>query len=273
MVKFLITGHKGMLGSALMRQAKIKNIDVIGLGHEDMDITDDDSVRTMAPAFNERTVINAAGIVRGGDENLMLATNSVAPHRLAKYFPRVVQISTDCVFDGKKPGGYKELDLRIPADHYGATKGGGELTQHPHLTIRGSFIGFGPGGFLDRMILSQPPDAQINGYADWMWNGLYVEVFAKCVLEVAQLPMSGVAHIGGGDLSKASLLKMLAAAFRPDLTVVAASGGRKDMVLRSDFFTGQRLSAMIGGGMSWRDMIRSMQDDYSNHPSRPVPSE
>lgn len=270
MVKFLITGHRGMLGSALMRQGKRMNIDIIGLGHEDMDITDEDSVRTMSRAFGERTVINAAGIVRGGDESKMRETNTEAPGRLAKYFPRVVQISTDCVFDGKKPGGYKELDLRNADDVYGRSKAGGELSQHPHLTIRGSFIGFGAGGFVDRMILSQKPDAEINGYTDWMWNGLYVEVFAKCVFEVAQLPMTGVAHIGGGQLSKASLLRMLAAAFRPDLTVVAKSGGRKDMVLRSDFFTGHRLSQMIGGGMSWREMIRSMQDDYRNHPSRAV---
>ncbi len=273
MVKFLIAGHKGMLGSALMRQAKIKNIDVIGLGHEDMDITDEDSVATMAGAFGERTVINAAGIVRGGDESKMRETNTEAPYRLSKYFPRVVQISTDCVFNGKKPGGYRELDLRNAEDVYGRSKAGGELNQAPHLTIRGSFIGFGAGGFFDRMILSQEPNAQINGYADWIWNGLYVEVFAKCVLEVAQLPMTGVAHIAGGDLSKASLLRMLAAAFRPDLTVVATSGDRKDMILRSDFFTGQQLSRLIGGGMSWNTMIRSMQDDYSNHPSRAVPGE
>ncbi len=270
MVKFLITGHRGMLGSALMRQGKSMNLDIVGLGHDDMDIANQDSVRTMSSAFVGRTVINAAGVVRSGDTSLMAAANSDGPHRLARFFDRVVQISTDCVFDGKRAGGYRETDITCPADHYGVTKAAGELTQHPHLTIRGSFIGFGAGGFLDRMILSQERGAQILGYNDWEWNGLYVEVFAKVVLEVAQLPMTGVAHISGGEISKASLLKFLAAAFRPDLKVVTTAGGRKDMILRSEFFTGHKISQMAGGGLSWNEMIRSMKDDYSHHPSGAV---
>ncbi len=273
MVKFLITGHKGMLGSALMRQAKKKNLDVIGLGHEDMDITDEDSVATMAGAFGERTVINAAGIVRGGDENKMFETNCLGPRRLAKYFPRVVQISTDCVFDGKQPDGYKELDLQNADDTYGRSKTGGEIFHPPHLTIRGSFIGFGSGGFLDRMILSQEPDATINGFKDWRWNGLYVEVFAKLVLEMAQLPMTGVAHAYGETISKYYLLWMMAGLFRPDLKVVPTTGGSKDMILQSDVFTGEQFETMAGGSLKWKYMIRSMQDDYSHHPGRAVPGE
>lgn len=276
MVKFLITGHRGMLGSALMRQGKKLKLDIVGLGHDDMDIANEDQVRTMSSAFGERMVINAAGMVRGNattteDNFKMTMVNTQGPVVLARHFSRVVQISTDCVFDGKRAGGYRETDVPCPSDLYGETKAAGELTSHPHLTIRGSFIGFGPGGFLDRMILSQEPGAQIFGYTDWEWNGLYVEVFAKCVLEVAQLPMTGIAHISGGEISKASLLKMLAAAFRPDLKVVATAGGRKDMILRSEFWTGHRISELAGGDLSWKEMIRSMQDDYSRNTGRALP--
>jgi dTDP-4-dehydrorhamnose reductase len=258
-----------MLGSALMRQGKKRNLDIVGLGHDDMDITNETEIKTMASAFGERTVINAAGIVRSKDDNAMLATNSMGPYLLSRFFPRIVQISTDCVFNGNRAKGYTEKDAPCPSDHYGVTKASGELIRAPHLTIRGSFIGFGPGGFLDRMILSQDEGATIEGYTDWQWNGLYVEVFANIVLYVAQLPMWGVVHISGGEISKAILLKMLAVAFRPDLNVVATTGGRKDMILRSNVFTGRQISQMLGqmagGGLSWHEMIRSMKDDYSHH--------
>ena len=54
---------------------------------------------------------------------------------------RFIQISTDCVFTGKK-GNYSEKDKPDSLDLYGHSKILGEINEKNHLTLRTSTIGF-----------------------------------------------------------------------------------------------------------------------------------
>src|SRR5215471_14979652 len=72
--------------------------------------------------------------------------NSELPHVIAAILDargggsRLIQISTDGVFDGRR-GNYSEVDKPDATDPYGLAKSRGEVVRNPHLTIRTSIIG------------------------------------------------------------------------------------------------------------------------------------
>ena len=94
-------------------------------------------------------VINCIGIVKQRDEAKMavpsIAVNSLFPHELAdrcvSMGARLLHISTDCVFSGRR-GSYTEDDLPDPPDLYGRSKLLGEVDRSGCLTIRTSIIGW-----------------------------------------------------------------------------------------------------------------------------------
>ena len=97
--------------------------------------------------FRPEVICNAAGMIKqrpDADAVASIEVNALFPHRLAAQAAdvgaRVLHISTDCVFSGRR-GGYSEDDLPDPVDLYGRTKLVGELDQEGSVTLRTSLIG------------------------------------------------------------------------------------------------------------------------------------
>lgn len=227
----VITGADGMLAQALIRRLRDSEHPYAAFSRAHLDITDPIDVRKIPP---QATVINCAGIVKdrpGVSRQRMLSVNAAAPHLLATHAARVIQVSTDCVFDGRE-GLYDENSEISPVDIYGWSKACGELTSEPHLTVRTSFIGLGRHGLL-QWILGQPADAMIEGYVDWWWNGLHVDVVAGYLIMLAEMEVTGLVHLVGPDMTKGELVFQLAKIVRPDLEVTVATPGKRDMRLRS----------------------------------------
>src|SRR5690606_33217851 len=71
--------------------------------------------------------------------------NSLWPHQLADMClgsgSKLIHFSTDCVYSGKKKGGYLEADTPDSTDIYGRSKLLGELSYGHCLTLRTSIIG------------------------------------------------------------------------------------------------------------------------------------
>ncbi len=265
-MKILITGKRGMLGSALVRSCVAQRIDYVAYDHGEMDITNSEDVRRVAKTLHHiDVVINAAGRLRHNEQEqdaLMAYANTVGPHILSANFAKVVQISTDCVFDGTE-GPYDEQACPSPVDLYGTTKLGGELCR-PHLTIRGSFVGFGKGSFLDRMIFSEPEGETIHGFPKWFWNGLYVDTFAAFVLQCARMDMTGLIHAVGPKITKRQLLALMADAFRPDISVQSVDSSAKNMILESNVFPAIHEIIGLDYTATWEHMIERMKLDYKN---------
>ncbi len=239
----IVTGAGGMLGHAVLRAGARADVEVHGFTRAELDIADLASVTTATFRLPKpHTVINCAGIVRGRDdvdEPRQWVVNAVAPRALARRFDRLVQVSTDCVFDGQLYAGgesptYNELTHVSPTDSYGRSKAHGEVSDGKHVTVRGSFIGF-EGGLL-RWFLDQPPNAVVDGYEDHVWTGGYVEDYADALLDIARSPaITGIVHLVGDHITKADLLHNVAHLLRPDIQVrpVLAPGGPRHMVLKS----------------------------------------
>ena len=70
--------------------------------------------------------------------------NSSLPNFLSnlsiKFSFKLIHISTDCVFDGKK-GNYKETSIPNSTDDYGFSKSLGEVYSENCITLRTSIIG------------------------------------------------------------------------------------------------------------------------------------
>jgi len=132
-MKILVTGAKGQLGK--------KIIDILGKDHQlvltdfdNMDITDIDIVKKVVEKEKPDYIIHAAAYtaVDKAEENVELCRkiNAIGAKNVAtvakEYDIKLIYISTDYVFDGKKNTPYSESDEPKPISVYGLTKYEGE---------------------------------------------------------------------------------------------------------------------------------------------------
>lgn len=139
---YLVTGANGMLATDL-RQV-LAGRPVTALGRGDLDVTDPDAVE--AAVAGHTVVINCAAYTRvddaEADEDTAFAVNATGAGNLARaaalHGARLVQLSTDYVFDGTATAPYAEDAPRHPVSAYGRTKAEGErlaLESNPSATF------------------------------------------------------------------------------------------------------------------------------------------
>ena len=144
----LVVGARGMLGQDLMTQL---SGEVRGMDIDEIDITSLQSVDKVLGALKPRVVINAAAYtdVDGCETNKELAVqvNGEGVAHLAlvtrQMGTRLVQVSTDYVFDGSKGTPYQEDDPPVPLSVYGESKYAGELNARlnpDHLIVRTQWL-------------------------------------------------------------------------------------------------------------------------------------
>ena len=99
-----------------------------------MNIEDENNLREVMQRYCPKIIINCIGLVKQIDSSTdpikAIQINSLLPHRLTSICESVdaklIHISTDCVFNGKK-GMYNESDDPNATDLYGRTKLLGEI--------------------------------------------------------------------------------------------------------------------------------------------------
>ncbi|HEY6007576.1 MAG TPA: dTDP-4-dehydrorhamnose reductase [Geobacteraceae bacterium] len=144
----LVVGANGMLGRDLM---EVLPGDVRGVDIDEIDITSLESVERMLKTRPPRVVINAAAYtdVDGCESNRELAmqVNGEGVAHLAlvtrELGAKLVQVSTDYVFDGGKGSPYLEDDPPAPLSVYGESKYAGELNARlnpDHLIVRTQWL-------------------------------------------------------------------------------------------------------------------------------------
>ena len=145
--KILVTGGGGQLGQELERE--LSNEHLIVLARNQLDITDCEAVELAVKTHQPDFIINAGAFtaVDGceSEPDLAYAANAIGPARLVqaaeRYRARVVQISTDYVFDGTLSRPYRETDKTNPFSEYGRTKEAGERAMRPEdLIVRTSWL-------------------------------------------------------------------------------------------------------------------------------------
>ncbi|MDJ0038121.1 dTDP-4-dehydrorhamnose reductase [Pantoea allii] len=132
-MRVLLTGAYGQLGRCLLDRFPPDWI-IVACGSAELDITDRDAVERVIKKFNPDVIMNAAGYTAVDkaetDRIRAMKINALGPENLAlaakQYNARLIHVSTDYVFDGRKKTPYVESDLPCPINFYGLSKWEGE---------------------------------------------------------------------------------------------------------------------------------------------------
>ena len=236
MKKVIVLGKSGMLGSKVFETfVAEKNINVFGTDRSILDAqtVTTEKIESIIDGFDY--IINCIGIIKPyiHDDNSFevqraILVNGLFPHKLAaaaeKVGAKIIQIATDCVFDGVK-GGYTENDKHNPTDVYGKTKSLGEVVSPNVLNLRCSIIGKELKGktSLLEWFINQPKNGIVKGFKNHLWNGVTTDAFAKLCLGIIKKEVwfSGLQHIVPSSImSKAEMLKLFAEVFnRKDIII------------------------------------------------------
>lgn len=199
----LVVGSKGMLGQELMGLFgdAARGVDV-----DEIDITDLGSVQRVLLTLKPRVVINAAAYtdVDGCQSNAELAmqVNAEGPGFLAMISKdieaKLVQVSTDYVFDGRKGAPYVEDDLQSPLSIYGESKLGGEMNtwMNPdHLIVRTQWL-YGHAGknFVETMLKLGSERSEVSVVDDQVGSPTWTYDLALAIKALVDKGCSGTYH-------------------------------------------------------------------------------
>lgn len=211
-----------------------------------VDVLDLDVLTNLMLKIRPHVVINCVGLIKqladANDPLTALPLNSMLPHRLSKLCElagvRLVHISTDCVFSGRK-GSYSESDISDAEDLYGKSKYIGELREAPHaITLRTSIIGheLSSNNALIDWFLSQ--EDEVKGYAKAIFSGLPTIELARVIKDYV-LPnreLNGLYHVAAKPIDKLSLLRLVSEVYEKDISIHPDDAVRIDRSLDASRF-------------------------------------
>jgi dTDP-4-dehydrorhamnose reductase len=206
-MRVTIFGSSGLLGKALMQQWT--GDAVTGLSSRDADIRDAKRVQQVVQETRPEWIVLAAAYadVDGCESNpeLAFAVNrdgAVNVARAAKEDgpARLLFLSSDYVFDGKKTTPYDIGDTRNPRSVYGRTKAEAEiklLGLIPECCIvRTSWL-FGTGGkcFPDTILKLAASRPALDVVNDQRGCPTYAADLAQVIIQLCQKNASGIVHV------------------------------------------------------------------------------
>lgn len=255
MKKVLVIGSKGMAGHVIYKSLPLLgNYEVYGVARNieqtdrvfNLDVFDTDSLKKIIDLQFD-VIINCIGILnKDAEDNPHKAVwfNSYFPHLLESLTKdtktKVISISTDCVFSGKR-GGYTENDFKDGEGFYATSKALGEINNHKDLTIRTSIIGpelNSDGIGLFHWFMQQK--VEVNGYSQAFWSGITTVQLAKVIHQAIHQNITGLIVVAGEKkIDKFSLLQLLNTIFRNDALIVLENSKYKVdksmLSVRTDF--------------------------------------
>lgn len=210
-MRVTIVGASGLLGKALMR---VWSEDTItGLSSRDADIRDAKRVQQAVRETRPEWVVLAAAYtdVDGCESNpeLAFAVNRDGAANVAEAArevgARLVFLSSDYVFDGKKTTPYETGDLRNPQSVYGRTKAEAEinlLALMPDCCIARTSWLFGAGGkcFPDTILKLTANRSRLDVVNDQRGCPTYTVDLAQAIMQLCRKNASGIVHVtNAGD--------------------------------------------------------------------------
>jgi len=196
-----------MLGCDVMERLAAHH-EVIGRDVGDFDLTDADSCRKVVDDADPQVVINCAAYtdVDGAEENrdLSFAVNATGVAHLCRACEgrevKIVHLSTDYVFDGKKGDLYTEEDLPSPLNTYGASKLAGEelLRKWPgrFILVRTAWL-YGKNGknFVTTILDKARRERHLRIVDDQIGSPTYTWDLAGAIQLLIEMDVTGIFHV------------------------------------------------------------------------------
>ena len=132
-MKVLLTGTGGQLGHALL-DSRPEAVELISTTRQELDLSDANACRLAVKKYRPDWVLNAGAYTAvnqvESEPELAHAINAGAPEAFAQELDRqggrLLQVSTDFVFDGQQGSPYQVDQPTTPLGVYGQSKAAGE---------------------------------------------------------------------------------------------------------------------------------------------------
>jgi len=213
-MKVLVTGANGQLGTDLC--IALRDFEVIPLTHQDIEVTDMNSVMAVGNRHKPDAIINTAAYVRVDDSEInqgkAFLVNAIGARNVAvvsqKLGAKLIHISTDYVFGGEaepRTAPYTEFDTPVPPNIYGKSKLAGEdLIRHlcsKYFVIRTSGLfgiagSSGKGGnFIETMLIFAKQRDELRVVSDQIFSPTYTIDLAQKIVQLVKTEFYGIYHV------------------------------------------------------------------------------
>ena len=283
-MRILVIGGSGMLGHKLVQawrnrfdvwttlKGRFEEYENLGIfvkekTFDKADVENFETIEKIIEKTAPDVIFNAVGIIKqlpsSKDVVKTLLINSIFPHRLAEISEksgiRLINISTDCVFDGKK-GNYNEEDVSNATDVYGKSKNLGEVAGKNCLTLRTSIIGreIQTSHSLVEWFLSNR-GKKVKGFVNAIYTGFPTIVLAGIIADLIERhkSLTGLYHVSAEPINKYDLLKLINEAYGAGVEIEPEEDFYIDRSLYSTKF--RQATGFTPAG--WQAMIKEMADD------------
>jgi dTDP-4-dehydrorhamnose reductase len=237
-----ITGARGLIGNWLLRIAPARKLGgpVVGLTHDQLELTDFAAVRVEFRRQNPQLVIHCAALSRSpecqSNPELARKINVEATALLAELSADIpfFFFSSDLVFDGRS-GNYDESATVNPLSVYAETKVAAErliLANPTHTVIRtslncGASIS-GSRGFDEQLRCAWKTGQTLRLFTDEFRSPIPAEATARAVWELAGQASPGIYHVAGSERLSRWQIGRLVAERWPELTPRIEAGSLKE---------------------------------------------
>jgi len=212
-------------------------------------------------------IVNCIGVIKqlssANDPITSIYLNSLFPHKLAALCQsngaRLIHISTDCVFSGKK-GLYTEEDFPDCDDLYGRTKLLGEVDTPHAVTLRTSVIGHELQSNLSLVEWFLSQKEKVHGYTKAIYSGFPSVELARIIAEIVipRQSLKGLYHLSSSPISKYELLCLIAREYNKEIEIEQNDNLCCDRSLDSSRFN------TITGYVppTWPKLVKSMHTEW-----------
>lgn len=205
-MRALITGGGGQLASDLVA---LLGDDSCAFSRAELDITDTDALERVFAEVQPDVVFNCAAFhnvdVCEVERERSWQVNVEAVRELALRSPVLIHVSTNYVFDGRRPEPYGEADNPSPRSVYALTKLAGEYAALTYaeraLVIRtGGLYGLHGsaskgGNFVQRMIKRAQEQGALKMVADQIVQPTFTADLAAAIIAGAEEGATGIVHL------------------------------------------------------------------------------
>ena len=240
MKKVLVIGVKGMAGHLVFKKLpQLGNYEMYGIARNhpetshvfDLDVSDTSKLKAIVQENQFDVIVNCIGILNKDAEDhpdKAIWFNAYFPHFLENITKetstKVVHISTDCVFSGKK-GSYSETDFKDGEGFYAQSKALGEIVNHKDVTLRTSIIGpeLNSNGIgLFHWFMKQDNTQTLKGFTQAFWSGITTIELANVIHWAIQNEVTGLKQIAGEKIDKYQLLLLFNEVFKNNQVAILA---------------------------------------------------
>ena len=212
-MRIAILGATGLLGKDLLREWT--GDEIVGFSSRDADIREPQQVNEIVQKVRPEWIVLSAAYTNVDDceshPDLAFAVNRDGAVNVAKAAKRIgaklVFISSDYVFDGKKTSPYETDDPRNPQSVYGRSKAEAEaqlLNVLPECCIARTSWLFGTGGkcFPDTILKLSASRSTLDVVNDQRGCPTYSVDLARTIIKLCRNNASGIVHAtNAGDCS------------------------------------------------------------------------